>query len=130
MLAKVAALPITSWEYGTTPGVRHMGPMGQDFRAAFGLGYDETSIATIDADGVALAAIKGLYELVQEKDAKLTAQASEIATLQLRLARVEAKTDDATENAVLRRELAALRSAIVEIQRARADVSREIAFGR
>ena len=34
--------------------------MAQDFYAAFGLGLGETTIATVDADGVALAAIKAL----------------------------------------------------------------------
>ena len=38
-----------------------MGPTAQDFYAAFGLGEDERHISTVDADGVALAAIQGLY---------------------------------------------------------------------
>ena len=40
--------------------VRHIGPVAQDFRAAFDLGADDKTIATVDADGVALAAIQGL----------------------------------------------------------------------
>ncbi|HUU95494.1 MAG TPA: peptidase S74, partial [Phycisphaerae bacterium] len=40
--------------------IRHMGPMAQDFHAAFGLGEDPLRISTIDADGVALAAVKAL----------------------------------------------------------------------
>jgi hypothetical protein len=43
------------------PGVRHMGPMGQDFHRAFGLGESSRYIATVDADGV-LAAIKGVRQ--------------------------------------------------------------------
>jgi hypothetical protein len=35
--------------------------MAQDFYAAFGVGENDTTITTIDADGVALAAIQGLY---------------------------------------------------------------------
>jgi hypothetical protein len=48
-----------------------MGPVAQDFYAAFGLGEDEGHISTIDADGVALAAIQGLYALVQEQEAQI-----------------------------------------------------------
>jgi len=48
-----------------------MGPVAQDFSAAFGLGESERYINTIDADGVALAAIQGLYELLQEKEERI-----------------------------------------------------------
>jgi hypothetical protein len=60
VLDKVAELPVRSWAYKAEPGVRHIGPTGQDFHAAFGLGTDDKHIASVDADGVALAAIKGL----------------------------------------------------------------------
>ena len=32
---------------------------------------NETTISTVDADGVALAAIQGLYELVKEQQAEI-----------------------------------------------------------
>lgn len=55
--------------------MKHIGPMAQDFRAAFGLGEIPTAIATVDADGVALAAIQGLNqkleEQVRDKDARI-----------------------------------------------------------
>ncbi len=38
----------------------HLGPMAQDFYDSFGLGSDNKGIATVDADGVALAAFRGL----------------------------------------------------------------------
>jgi hypothetical protein len=60
VLARVATLPISEWEYKDTPGQRHVGPMAQDFYAAFGLGVSNTSLATIDTSGVALASIKAL----------------------------------------------------------------------
>lgn len=62
VLAKVSALPISTWHYRSEgAATRHLGPMAQDFRAAFGLGYDDTSIATVDEGGVALAAIQALH---------------------------------------------------------------------
>lgn len=60
VLEKVAGLPITTWSYKDAPGIRHIGPMAQDFYAAFGFGKDERHIAAVDADGVALAAIQAL----------------------------------------------------------------------
>jgi hypothetical protein len=81
ILAKVVDMPITSWAYKADPQVRHIGPMAQDFYAAFDVGTDEKHIATVDEGGVALAAIQGLYKIVQEKDAQLQSQAEEIADL-------------------------------------------------
>jgi len=82
VLAKVLALPIQTWAFKQDAEIRHMGPMAQDFHAAFGMGADEKHIATVDADGVALAAIQGLNEVVKEKDA-------EIMALKLRLENLE-----------------------------------------
>ncbi len=71
---RLASIPISWWNYiDDSANVQHMGPMAQDFHAAFGLGASETHIATLDADGVALAAIQGVYLLVQKKDAEIAA---------------------------------------------------------
>lgn len=70
MTTYVAALELNEWSYKTEDGVSHVGPMAEDFYAAFGHGPSERSITTVDADGVALAAIQGLYELVQELQAE------------------------------------------------------------
>ncbi len=43
--------------------MRHLGPTAEDFYAAFGLGSD-AGIGTVDADGVALATIQALYQLM------------------------------------------------------------------
>jgi hypothetical protein len=67
VLDKVAALPITRWNYKDDPSAQHIGPVAQDFRAAFGLGSDDKFITTIDADGVALTAIQALNTKVEEK---------------------------------------------------------------
>jgi hypothetical protein len=61
ILAKVAALPVSEWSYTSERGVRHVGPMAQDFYAAFRVGEDDRHITAIDEDGVALAAIKALH---------------------------------------------------------------------
>jgi len=54
--------------------VRHLGPVAQDFRAAFGLGRNDTTITTVDADGVALAAIQGLNQKLIESNLEKEAQ--------------------------------------------------------
>lgn len=83
ILERLAAVPVTTWNLKTQqPNIRHIGPMAQDFMAAFHVGEDERYITTSDADGVAFAAIQGLYGLVQQKDA-------EIGALQARLAELE-----------------------------------------
>jgi hypothetical protein len=82
VLDKVVALPVQSWAYTFDPSKRHFGPVAQDFHAAFGLnGDDDTTIATIDADGVALAAIQGLNQKVEEKEARITALEKELVEI-------------------------------------------------
>ncbi len=45
LLERLAALPVATWRYHwEPPDVRHLGPMSQDFRAAFDLGSDEHEI--------------------------------------------------------------------------------------
>jgi trimeric autotransporter adhesin len=70
VLEKVANLPISTWVM-TGYEALHMGPMAQDFRAAFGLGRDDKTINTTDAQGVALAAIQGLHQMVKARDAEI-----------------------------------------------------------
>jgi hypothetical protein len=82
VLAKVAELPITKWSYKTEQGVRHVGPMAQDFYAAFEVGEDNKHITTVDEEGVALAAIQGLNQKLNEKD-------GEIQDLKARLEKLE-----------------------------------------
>ncbi len=62
-------MPISQWSMkADSAGHKHIGPMAQDFHAAFGLGDTDKYIAQGDAEGVALASIQGLYQIVQEKD--------------------------------------------------------------
>ncbi|MDP2896139.1 MAG: tail fiber domain-containing protein [bacterium] len=91
ILRKLIQVPISRWSYkGQTPGIEHVGPMAQEFYAAFGLGDDERYISTIDPDGVALAAIQGLHEIVQEKDEEISTLKKQSAKLEARLASLEA----------------------------------------
>ncbi len=90
MLNKVLALPVTSWQFiGTNR--RHIGPMAQDFRAAFGLGADDKNITTSDVSGVALAAIQGLNQKLEAERAKNKAKEAEIAALKADLALIKKK---------------------------------------
>jgi len=66
-----------------------MGPVAQDFRAAFGLGEDDKHIATVDADGVALAAIQALYKLVLQKDEQIQKLAQQLEALRRQVARLQ-----------------------------------------
>lgn len=92
VLEKLSAVPMATWNYiGADPSVRHIGPMAQDFRKAFDVGVTETHISTIDADGVALAAIQGLHQIVKEKD-------QQIDELQNRIAKLEAMVEKLAEH--------------------------------
>jgi len=71
ILRRVVELPLAEWSYHSEDGVRHLGPVAEDFSEAFGLGDSDKAIGTIDADGVALAAIQGLYEVIREKDERI-----------------------------------------------------------
>jgi len=92
VLKKVAALPVSTWSYKQdAEGVQHIGPMAQDFHAAFGLGPNDTKITVGDTSGVALAAIKALYRSLQEKQGQLNTVLEQNALLIQRLEALEAK---------------------------------------
>jgi hypothetical protein len=72
VLKKLAALSVQQWRYtNELSSVKHIGPTAQDFKSAFGLGTDDKSIGTVDEEGVALAAIQGLNQKVEAKDAEI-----------------------------------------------------------
>lgn len=92
VLERLAGLPIATWNYRTqAAGVRHMGPMAQDFFAAFGLGENERTISGVDADGVLMAAVQGLNEVVQTQTKRL---AAENAALRERLEQQEKRLNE------------------------------------
>ncbi|MFO0592316.1 MAG: tail fiber domain-containing protein [Polyangiaceae bacterium] len=84
-LRRVAAMPITTWEYDAEAnGARHMGPMAQDLYAAFGLGEDDKHVTSVDEDGVAMAAIQGLHAQQKEREAEVRALADRVSALEKR----------------------------------------------
>ena len=89
ILARIDAMPVTQWRYKSQTDELHVGPVAQDFYAAFGLGADDRHIATVDEAGIALAAIQALHTLVLEKDASIAAQQDEIRSLRDRIAHIE-----------------------------------------
>ena len=76
-------------------GVRHVGPIAEDFHAAFGLGIDDKHITPADVGGVSLVAIQALDRMVAARDAELdrmiAARDARIAELTARLEALEAK---------------------------------------
>jgi hypothetical protein len=83
VLEGVISLPLSTWRYQTEEAeVRHLGPMAQDFAATFGLGESDTRIQVVDGQGVTLAAIQGLHQLVQQQAEQLAALQEQLALMQ------------------------------------------------
>jgi len=96
VLAKVAALPVTEWNYKSDDQTqKHIGPMAQDFQAAFQLTSDDKHISVVDEGGVALAAIQGLNQKLEAetkaKDAEIAALQQSVAGLKQQLQRLAEK---------------------------------------
>lgn len=90
VLRSLRSVPITRWTYNNeAEQVHHIGPMAQDFYATFGLGSDDKSIGTVDADGVALAAVKGLDARTVTQSSRINALEKENADLKARLKKLE-----------------------------------------
>jgi hypothetical protein len=88
ILEKVNSLPVSQWNFkGGQSDVQHIGPMAQDFHQAFGLnGGDDKHISLTDEGGVALAAIQGLNQKLEDR---LQAKDAEIQDLKARLEMLE-----------------------------------------
>ncbi len=94
-LEQVAQLPLSTWNYKTEGSeISHIGPMAQDFYTAFGLGEDDKHIGTVDANGVALAAIQGLYQLAQDQQTQIESQQETLTQLTADNTALEAKVTD------------------------------------
>lgn len=103
VLGKVAALPLTEWNYRDDPAmIRHVGPMSQDFHAAFQLnGSDDKHISVVDESGVALAAIQGLNRELEARtqtlEQELKHRDAEDAKLKARVSDLKAQLDGLQE---------------------------------
>ena len=88
VLNTLAQVPIEQWHYKweSATDTLNLGPMAQDFKAAFYPGRDDKGISTLEFDGVELAAIQGLNQKLNEKDA-------EIKDLKARLEKLEQLMD-------------------------------------
>jgi small-conductance mechanosensitive channel len=107
VLEKLAALPVQEYNLKSQdPAIRHIGPVAQDFNAAFGYGESDRAINMEDADGVALAAIQGLYQTVQEKDTQIATLKAENAAQQQQITALQ------QQNAAIEARLSALEQAI------------------
>ena len=80
ILEKVLALPINQWNY-TGYSQRHIGPMAQDFHAAFPLNENDRTIDSGDLPGIALAAIQSLAADDSRQTAQIASQKTEIESL-------------------------------------------------
>jgi hypothetical protein len=102
ILDRVLSLPVTRWNFKSETDKEHLGPMAQDFHAAFGLnGGDDKHISLVDESGVALAAIQGLDQKLEERSKQM----------ELRSGRLEA------ENAELRQTVENLKQLVAAMSR-------------
>jgi hypothetical protein len=94
ILTRLESMPIHTWRYKSQDeSIRHLGPMAQDFSAAFGVGDDPRYITSVDADGVALAAIQELARQLraesEEKDRRISALEAVLSSLREQLDLIE-----------------------------------------
>ncbi len=86
LLDKLNSLEISTWNYKSQDAsIRHIGPMAQDFYRLFGFGESDTTITTIDIDGVSLAAIQALTQKTNE----LKLKSEEIELLKAEIEKLE-----------------------------------------
>ena len=115
ILNKVSALPVTKWNYKSQPATqKHIGPMAQDFYAAFqldGIGND-TTINTMDIEGVNMIAIQALEKRTKEQaerinkleaeNAMLKGQVEKVAGLSARMDAMEASLNEKSKEVTVK----------------------------
>jgi hypothetical protein len=97
VLDQLGKLPIWTWNYlrsSTTD--RHIGPVAEDFYAAFGFGTSERQLAPSDVAGVALAATQALQREVAVRDRKIEALEARLARLEKAMTEREASVESST----------------------------------
>lgn len=82
VLRKIAEMEILSWNYKSqAAGIRHIGPMAQDFYSAFHFGESDTTITATDIDGINILAVQALEKRTNELIEKI----EEIEALRLQI---------------------------------------------
>lgn len=114
VLDRLRVLQVNAWQdvAGDASGFAHLGPAAEDFHETFEVGLDPENIAAGDADGVAIAAIQGLAERLDDQGNLVERQEQRIRRQRDRID--EQRADIET----LREELEALQS---ELSRHRLD---------
>ncbi len=78
ILNKISSLEITSWNYKTqSSNIRHIGPMAQDLYEALHFGESDTTITSLDIDGINMIAVQALAK----RTAELKEKAEEVEQL-------------------------------------------------
>lgn len=93
LLAQIAALPVTRWNYIGSPG-KHIGPMAQDFQRIFQLSQEDKTISTIDPSGIALAGIQGLRRRLLQNQRTAEVRQEQLKTLADKIAEQNAELQD------------------------------------
>jgi trimeric autotransporter adhesin len=98
ILNELVTMPISKWNYKDDPAQRrYIGPMAQDFHSAFGLGDDDKRISTLDSESVALAAIQGLNQkleqTVKEKDGQIEQLHREMGELKMQMQKISEQVE-------------------------------------
>jgi trimeric autotransporter adhesin len=88
VLLRLRAVPVSRWQYRDEENrsTWHIGPMAQDWHAAFALSDDPLTINQGDFDGVNLAAVKAL-------EARTAAQAEQLVEQTARIRALEAEVE-------------------------------------
>jgi len=95
VLNTLSGVPIQEWNYRweKDTDVPNIGPVAQDFKAAFYPGRDDKTITTLEFDGIELAAIQGLNRKLENRVKELEGRSqsleAENAVLTTRLEKLE-----------------------------------------
>lgn len=82
ILDRLASLDISEWRYLTEPeGTWHIGPVAEEFQAAFGLS-DGKTLNMIDTTGISFAAIKALKRELDEKQTEVDVLSAKVERLE------------------------------------------------
>lgn len=102
VLERLNNIPVLTWNYiNDDADIQHMGPMAQDFYAAYGLGTDNRHISSLDVNGVSLAAIQTLSKITADQKTQIDALSAENMALKEKVDDLESrlsKLEQAAEN--------------------------------